>query len=309
MVLRVECACGKSYQVPDEAAGKRIKCPSCGQALAVPSPPAAEPPTEDAACPHCGAALRAGAGFCTACGANLRTGAAHEPSAPPAHALARPRPSIVLPWGRIIGVAALLAAVTVVWFGMLRPMRARLAIDDAMKPTAEGKYDSAIKMLQAAQGRLYGPYAEEAGYRIAQLQLEQRFVTMDDSPDGGMLQMGAEPQLADNGQLLLHLTVLNASDKPIALQRQAFYLSSSVGIVPNVAHGEGSVEGVVVAPGATRAAMVAFWKLPGSPLGLITPEIAKPQKLVYNDGKLYSSTFVFLMGIGGPPDEEELPLP
>jgi len=38
--IRFKCVCGKSLRVGDEHAGKRVKCPECGQLLAVPEAPA-----------------------------------------------------------------------------------------------------------------------------------------------------------------------------------------------------------------------------------------------------------------------------
>ncbi len=37
MPIPVPCACGKQVAVPDKYAGKKIKCPSCGQAMRVPA--------------------------------------------------------------------------------------------------------------------------------------------------------------------------------------------------------------------------------------------------------------------------------
>src|SRR5262245_40515880 len=42
MPLLVKCHCGQPLQVRDEDAGKRVRCPRCGSALAVPRP--ATPP-------------------------------------------------------------------------------------------------------------------------------------------------------------------------------------------------------------------------------------------------------------------------
>src|SRR5437879_1241330 len=36
MPLAVLCVCGKQFQVLDELAGKRVKCPACQQIVAVP---------------------------------------------------------------------------------------------------------------------------------------------------------------------------------------------------------------------------------------------------------------------------------
>jgi hypothetical protein len=41
MPLLLNCSCGKQLRVPDEFAGKRIKCPACSEVLTVPEPAAA----------------------------------------------------------------------------------------------------------------------------------------------------------------------------------------------------------------------------------------------------------------------------
>lgn len=43
MPITVTCSCGKSYQAPDNVAGRRVKCPACGGAIAVPDGPASDP--------------------------------------------------------------------------------------------------------------------------------------------------------------------------------------------------------------------------------------------------------------------------
>jgi Protein of unknown function (DUF3239) len=40
MATTVQCSCGKTLRVKDEALGKRIRCPGCGKAVAVPGPEA-----------------------------------------------------------------------------------------------------------------------------------------------------------------------------------------------------------------------------------------------------------------------------
>ena len=37
MPIRVTCACGKQYNLKDEVAGRKVKCPTCGAAIDVPS--------------------------------------------------------------------------------------------------------------------------------------------------------------------------------------------------------------------------------------------------------------------------------
>jgi len=95
MPVRLKCSCGKVLSLRDELAGKAVKCPSCEKTLRVPakrpaaaSPGAAAPKGAlddlfneegfdrkvDAACPACGAEMKADAILCTRCGYNKQTG-------------------------------------------------------------------------------------------------------------------------------------------------------------------------------------------------------------------------------------------
>ena len=38
MPITLRCSCGKTLQVKDEYAGKRVRCPACSDALTVPVP-------------------------------------------------------------------------------------------------------------------------------------------------------------------------------------------------------------------------------------------------------------------------------
>ena len=54
-MISVRCentGCGKSYQVKDEHAGKRLKCPGCGHPIAIPSPNPSAPLTDPVAAPQ-----------------------------------------------------------------------------------------------------------------------------------------------------------------------------------------------------------------------------------------------------------------
>jgi hypothetical protein len=46
MAIHVSCACGKSYNVPDEHAGKRLRCKSCGEVLTIGRPAGLDMPEE-----------------------------------------------------------------------------------------------------------------------------------------------------------------------------------------------------------------------------------------------------------------------
>src|SRR5689334_3296414 len=78
MPLLLECDCGKRLNVPDEHAGKRVKCPACSQVLTVPGgrPDAPAGGMVRFTC-ACGRAMRARAEYagqvvrCPACRAEL----------------------------------------------------------------------------------------------------------------------------------------------------------------------------------------------------------------------------------------------
>jgi len=101
MPIKVTCQCGQRFAAKDELAGKRVKCPKCGEVLmigqagpkpapkreappaAAPAPAAAAAPADDYglenltsgnACPGCGATLTPEAVLCVACGYNVKSG-------------------------------------------------------------------------------------------------------------------------------------------------------------------------------------------------------------------------------------------
>ena len=43
MPIGIHCLCGRQMRVPDEYAGKRVKCPACGEPQTVAAPPMADP--------------------------------------------------------------------------------------------------------------------------------------------------------------------------------------------------------------------------------------------------------------------------
>src|SRR5579871_1628097 len=82
MTIPFACSCGKSFQAKDEFAGKRTKCPACGQVLVIPQPSQADaPPAESPAMIHfrcdCGKEFKVKPEFagrstkCPACGQAL----------------------------------------------------------------------------------------------------------------------------------------------------------------------------------------------------------------------------------------------
>jgi len=107
-MIKFKCKCGKTLRTKDEAAGKRLRCPACGQVVAVPGP--APPPKRPAAgdgapqampsediklaeqpkgkllkaapptpCPNCRVPLPPGSVLCTTCGFDLRIGDVFKP--------------------------------------------------------------------------------------------------------------------------------------------------------------------------------------------------------------------------------------
>ncbi|TWT83576.1 hypothetical protein CA13_50420 [Planctomycetes bacterium CA13] len=103
MPIPLKCQCGKTLKIPDNLAGKAVKCPGCASVLKVPASrtavasqpaqpavaaPAPNPPgamdelfeeegftqTVEAVCPACRSNMKAGAVLCTKCGYNMETG-------------------------------------------------------------------------------------------------------------------------------------------------------------------------------------------------------------------------------------------
>lgn len=95
MAIVVECGCGKRFGAREELAGKTLACPSCGQALTVPSAaPATPPPAAAAPAPivvtcGCGQRFAARAELagktlaCPKCGQAITVPSAAAKSAPP----------------------------------------------------------------------------------------------------------------------------------------------------------------------------------------------------------------------------------
>ncbi len=101
MPIRIKCSCGKVLRAPDDAAGKKAKCPGCGKVIAIPAseePVPEEPPAEETVlCAECGAEVEEGAVVCMQCGYNFDTGQAFQ--SPPAEPSGRSGP----PW-KLIGI-------------------------------------------------------------------------------------------------------------------------------------------------------------------------------------------------------------
>ncbi len=97
MPIQFACKCGRSFSVPDNLAGKAVKCPQCKQPLRVPQVQeaaagaapatrgledlldevgmtAAEDGYEGQHCPGCSAPIADNAVICVECGLNLETG-------------------------------------------------------------------------------------------------------------------------------------------------------------------------------------------------------------------------------------------
>ncbi|MEE3370238.1 MAG: hypothetical protein VX346_12945 [Planctomycetota bacterium] len=94
MPIQVACQCGQRFSAKDELAGKRAKCPKCGQPLVIAeAAPAASNTLEDSLgglgglmdqagfenaggspCPKCNAGMPPGAVLCVVCGFHLESG-------------------------------------------------------------------------------------------------------------------------------------------------------------------------------------------------------------------------------------------
>jgi len=88
MSINVGCACGKQFRVKDEHAGRKGKCPACGEVVEIPraavnaieasgdmdlATPAAKP--RQTTCPACGGTISSFAMICEHCKTNLKQAA------------------------------------------------------------------------------------------------------------------------------------------------------------------------------------------------------------------------------------------
>jgi len=93
MAIKFNCSCGRELNVKDSLAGKKGKCPACGQIVEVPTPgeaaperveekvaaaPPPAPEVETKPCRHCKKPIPIDAVFCIHCGTHLRTGKKHQ---------------------------------------------------------------------------------------------------------------------------------------------------------------------------------------------------------------------------------------
>ena len=96
MPIKISCRCGQRFQAPDKMAGKKARCPKCGDALQIPAASGqaasaqkgaavpdmsdlldeigiASTPTGGKRCPQCNTTLAAQATFCVDCGFDLQS--------------------------------------------------------------------------------------------------------------------------------------------------------------------------------------------------------------------------------------------
>lgn len=99
-LLHVHCPCGKHLKAKPELAGRKVKCPGCGQPIALPALPSAStaadlkaaPPAADSEkdCPRCLATVPAAMVLCVSCGFDFRTGKTVKKAAKPEEKKAKP---------------------------------------------------------------------------------------------------------------------------------------------------------------------------------------------------------------------------
>lgn len=124
-MIKLQCACGHTLQLPERLVGQKIRCKQCGKVMRVPGaggapagPAAPQEPVDDSrllvqgsrACPGCGRAYPPTAVICVDCGLNIDTGAMlyasleEGPGRPPlAQGGGQPAPAPASLWRRILG--------------------------------------------------------------------------------------------------------------------------------------------------------------------------------------------------------------
>src|SRR5262245_15634445 len=71
MPVSFTCPCSKKLRIPDELAGKKVRCPGCGTTLRVPAQEVVESPAAPAATPRAKPPAFPVLGFCIGGGAVL----------------------------------------------------------------------------------------------------------------------------------------------------------------------------------------------------------------------------------------------
>lgn len=140
MPISFACRCGKKFQVKDDWAGKKSKCPACGAVLTIPAPAAKttappesnlkdllaeegyaihedeeEKPKQKAGppCPACNEPMQPGAVLCVLCGFDTRIGKQRTPTKRPSRAAqAVPRWALIAVPAGLLVVVGLVLAVT-----------------------------------------------------------------------------------------------------------------------------------------------------------------------------------------------------
>lgn len=214
MSISVRCPnpdCGGAFKLADRLAGKTVKCPKCGAAIAVTDTSADTHTTENhgvadfggRACPSCGASLGTTDVFCTECGMDLRSGG--QVSAPPVLASkgSRKGPPVLLIVLIVLGVVVLGGAVVggVMWLasGDDEPAVADEGTDDddeeptvdqrpvvrppvdplVEEPPSEGEWEIAPEALAALQQRATAAKTGVEGYRERLEALLQKVPQLD----------------------------------------------------------------------------------------------------------------------------------
>ncbi|NQT88597.1 zinc ribbon domain-containing protein, partial [bacterium] len=167
-MISFDCKCGKRLRTRPEAAGKRVKCPGCGQPVQVPVISAEqaaktaladarkqtlldEQPTSAPAgssyCPKCHVVLLEGAVLCTTCGYDLRTGRVIE---------RKKTLNERIPWGAVRSVLvnlALLAIVVSIGLWAVNRMKTAQQADEQQEKEKKEKEAAAVANRVARKER------------------------------------------------------------------------------------------------------------------------------------------------------------
>ena len=168
MAIEVKCeACGRTFKVNDELAGRRVRCSACSATLTVPGAGGAHGagPSE---CPDCGNPLPAGAVLCVGCGYNLTTGTRAQMRKAPRTRRGLPKFTISLP-GWVRTLISLAVVWLVVWFVIFQPLWLRFGAYKAFGVVARGEISAGLAELkEMKQKRLCWGYAKRLDVLISQ---------------------------------------------------------------------------------------------------------------------------------------------
>jgi hypothetical protein len=307
MTIRVQCACGKTLAAPDNAAGKRAKCPKCGASLQIPAAgataaePGATAPPPRATGPATSATTAATAAppkpprapsYAELMASGItgsKRAAAEAPDEPEeVTALSALVKKLAIP--AVVVVLLLIGAVVYFMYSSSK------VVENAEELFAMGDLTELTTTVKVTDAR--GKDRERLAFLLNQATLEQQKNTGDTL--GGSLPVESEaltltaepPKRTGAGNVQsIKVTLKNTGKQPLRLTKRSFYIRGSGDTVSAGMNDRPDTlqEGTVVAPGESHTATLIFGRMPVR--GAFKKNafgVVDQFSLIYNDGEVYA---------------------